>query len=240
MHHFVEYLSKMATSLHLNNAKPENSLWDGDLALKRSRQSRRRCLCLLIISLAAAFTVLPIFLWLLQNMPWQQNGLSHPKFQIPTTNLRPGKISTKQCGKTPSEGTASEAKALGCVYDIISGSWVFPECHDRELEDEFLAVQPPWHWWSDKEKEQEISVEEIRATGGLNPTGYFVTPEYHDHHCAFTWRKFHRAIQGTKMIDEHIGGMRHTNHCSSTMYRDRSEEPDVAHFDLIFSGCVEL
>jgi hypothetical protein len=182
----------------------------------------------------AASALITTLLWVPAIRPWQQNGLSHPKI------LGNEETDLKRCGQTPTEGTASGAKALSCVYDMISGSWVFPECHDRDLENEFLSHEPRWQWCADKERTQELSVQEIRATGGSNPTGYFVTPEYHDYHCAFTWRKLHRAIQGLRVIDEHIGGMRHTNHCSSTIYRDRTDEPGVAHFDLIFSGCISL
>lgn len=231
----------MSHSLLRSTENPEDDSWDHDLSTRRHLKARRRCLCSLSISLFAASVLFSARFWAPGVTPWKQNGLSHPKFtSFSTGSIGDGNKDVKYCGYSPSEGTASDATTRGCVYDIISGSWVHPECHDAELEAEFLAHQPPWKWWADEQRTQEVSVDELRATGGLNPTGYFVTPEYHDYHCAYTWRKLHRAIEGSGLIDEHIGGMRHTNHCSSTMYRDRTDERDVAHFDLIFSGCMQL
>jgi hypothetical protein len=220
--------SESSASSTAHEARGHNSL------LGRTVRSRRRGLCLIAISAVAASALIAALLWVPDATIWDKTGLSHPKV------LENEVAILKRCGQTPSEGSASGAKALGCVYDIVSGSWVFPECHDPELENEFLSGGPRWQWWADEGRTRELTLDEIRATGGGNPTGYFVTPEYHDYHCAYTWRKLHRAMQGSKLVDDHIGNMRHTNHCSGTMYRDHTQDPEVAHFDLIFSGCVKL
>lgn len=222
------------------NPAPEDCVWNRDNGIQtHQKRSRARKLCLAVVLATAAsavaytlFTYVPA-----ARLPWRQNSLSHPAAAAP---LAATTTTSGTCGITPSDGTAADALARGCVYDIISGAWVPPACHDPALELDFLAHQPPWQWWADAERTRELSLADMKATGGVHGTGYFVTPEYHDYHCAYTWRKLHRALQAHRWIDSHIGQMSHTNHCSSTIYRDRREEPQVAQFDLIFGACVEL
>lgn len=60
--------------------------------------------------------------------------------------------------------TAS-ALSAGCVYAFVPGAFVPPQCHDAELEEEFLKSRA-WHWFYDEEGQREIPVDEIKATGG--------------------------------------------------------------------------
>ncbi|POS76793.1 hypothetical protein DHEL01_v204807 [Diaporthe helianthi] len=158
-------------------------------------------ICLLCLSLVAASILLSSLLWAPDLTSWSRNILSHPSFS-PTDDgvVGEGIMDNNLCGFSPSQGTAQEARARGCVYDIISGSWVYPECHDAELGAEFLAHQPPWKWWADEDMKEEISVDEILATGGLNPTGYFVTPEYHDYH--YLDRTAGASISSSESLDQ--------------------------------------
>ncbi|PMD34178.1 hypothetical protein L207DRAFT_468400 [Hyaloscypha variabilis F] len=110
--------------------------------------------------------------------------------------------------------TSEEAHANGCVLDFIPGAWVHPACYDAELEKEFLDLKP-WQWFADKEAKQELTLDYIRETGGPNPI--FVSMEYHRQHCAFTWKKLHRAVIRQTPIDTHIGQLKHTIHCADKL-----------------------
>lgn len=179
---------------------------------RRTIHGRIQWLALLLVFIAATAA---IYRYLLYPVP-----------------ILPKKI-TSHCG-----WTAFEAHALGCVYDFIPGAWVPKDCYDAELEAEFLALND-WKWYSDEKQHHEISYEDMRANG---VTGKYVyqTPQYHDAHCAYTWRKLHRAILGQRKIDSHIGGWEHTVHCSGTMYRNRTPDWPSAPFGQIFTQCIQM
>ncbi|KAK1975430.1 hypothetical protein LZ30DRAFT_537771, partial [Colletotrichum cereale] len=105
-----------------------------------------------------------------------------------------------------------QALSRGCVHDFVSGAWVHRKCYEEELEQEFLAARP-WRWWADENRTREVTVEEIRTTGGPSPIYVTPGPDYHDIHCAYTWKKMHRAILGGRKLDGHIGSVHHTEHC---------------------------
>ncbi|KUJ06454.1 uncharacterized protein LY89DRAFT_558433, partial [Mollisia scopiformis] len=111
--------------------------------------------------------------------------------------------------------TPTEARANGCVLDFIPGACrVPPACYDAELEEEFLGLQQ-WQWFADNESQHELTSEYIKETGGPSPI--YVSMEYHRQHCAYTWKKFHRAVLRHVLIDSHIGGYEHTIHCSNAL-----------------------
>lgn len=153
------------------------------------------------------------------------NGGIGPSF---TTGPSKSSISCGEPGK--------EARQSGCLYDFISGAWVHPECHDTELEEEFLALQD-WEWFEDDAKVRQVPVEEMRRTGGPNPV--YVSIKYHDTHCAYTWKKLHRAILGKRKIDSQIGSIHHTMHCSDTIFRNRSEDQAISRFGHKSTFCLD-
>jgi hypothetical protein len=147
---------------------------------------------------------------------------------IAKPRTRKVQLEWSHCGNS-----TGEARAKGCVLDFIAGAWVHPACHDSELEDEFLSLTE-WHWSSDAAGNNELDFLFIKETGG--PSTIYVSPEYHRQHCAYTWRKLHRAVILHKPIDTHIGGYSHTRHCSQKL-----AEPDVpapSKFFKIFTKCM--
>lgn len=138
------------------------------------------------------------------------------------------------CGNTSEEATKN-----GCIVDLIPGAWVHPDCYDKDLEREFLEYGD-WHWYADPKGKEEVSEEYMRRTGGPNPV--YVSLAYHDTHCAFTWRKLHRAVLRGTPIDSHIGEYEHTEHCSGALAisRDAEKFPEwkaPARFFNLFTSC---
>lgn len=74
------------------------------------------------------------------------------------------------CGESP-----SEARSLGCLYDVTSSSWLPPECYDAELINEFLALRD-WVWYYNVQGNIAAPREEVLA-GNLDDL--IVTREYH-------------------------------------------------------------
>ncbi|KAF8855962.1 hypothetical protein BDZ45DRAFT_486145 [Acephala macrosclerotiorum] len=123
------------------------------------------------------------------------------KIDVASSSL-PTPTTWKHCGNT-----SKQAIANNCVLDFIAGAWVPNECYDPELEAEFFNIKD-WHWYADADGEQELSIESIRKNGGPNPI--YVSLEYHWVHCAYTWRKLHRARIMQRPIDTHVGDYEHT------------------------------
>ncbi|RFU26794.1 hypothetical protein B7463_g9541, partial [Scytalidium lignicola] len=133
--------------------------------------------------------------------------------------------------------TSEEALKKGCILDFIPGAWVHPDCYDKELEEEFLRLKE-WHWYYDKEAQHELFEDSIRRTGGPNPI--YVSQEYHILHCAYTWKKLHRAVIRQTPIDSHIGSYKHTQHCLKTLTEPSRNTtlPAPSGFYHIFTSCT--
>ncbi|KAF2104193.1 hypothetical protein NA57DRAFT_70410 [Rhizodiscina lignyota] len=101
-----------------------------------------------------------------------------------------------------------EARAKGCEFDVISFTWLPPECHDPELVDDFLSLSDR-EWYQDPRGLDPAPREKV-MNGEYQRL--FVTREYHVYHCRYQWRKMHRGIQ-KRVIDSYIGSYNHTVHC---------------------------
>ncbi|CZR67645.1 uncharacterized protein PAC_17544 [Phialocephala subalpina] len=99
-----------------------------------------------------------------------------------------------------------EARRKGCVFDITNRGWFPPACYDKELTAE--------------EGIQMIERESYEAGEGPNPL--LVTQELHLWHCAFQWRKYHRAVERERLIDSYMSDYNDTRHCSKILDCTRS------------------
>ncbi|KAK6084505.1 hypothetical protein SCUP234_03294 [Seiridium cupressi] len=153
-----------------------------------------------------------------------------------TTGLMP--IISKSYGPRRCGNSSEEAIKNGCVLDFIPGAWVHRDCYDEDLERDFLDYAGR-HWYTDPEGKHELSEDLMRQTGGPNPV--YVSTKYHDTHCAYTWRKLHRAILRGTPIDSQIGPYAHTKHCSKALSITRDAEKSQfkapARFFTIFTYC---
>ncbi|KAM7219458.1 hypothetical protein V8F06_005192 [Rhypophila decipiens] len=160
-------------------------------------------------------------------------GLYLPIVPVPNRPHLFNPYRTAHCGNS-----SEEAFRNGCVIDLIPGAWVHPSCYDQELEKEFLEAGD-WKWYADPEGKNELSQEFMRRTP---PSPVYVSLAYHDAHCAFTWRKLHRAATRGTPIDSHIGSYVHTKHCSGALSKSRyapryPEYVAPARFYEIFTHC---
>lgn len=120
----------------------------------------------------------------------------------------PPKTHTYGCGEN-----LAEAKARGCVFELMTISWVPPACHDPELDGEFRSLG--LQYFRDRSLTQEISYEELsERTEGYS----WSTNRYHLTHCSFMWRKMHRALNAGWRQTNHALDYEHTTHCSMLTY----------------------
>ena len=136
-----------------------------------------------------------------------------------------------ECGHS-----AEEAHKNGCIYSFVPGAWIPLRCYDSEVEAEFLG-QKEWRWWADNTTQQELSLDSVRSYGAEN--AIYVTIEYHDYHCAYTWVALHRAMIRHSLIDTHIGNFTHTQHCAKSLKKARQRKQKVAAFYPIFASCMD-
>ena len=111
--------------------------------------------------------------------------------------------------KYPCGTTASEAKAKGCIFDVMSMAWQSPECYDPDLAEEFMDLGP-WEFYADQEGSQMLSYEQVSQAGQISWT----TRRYFVQHCIFGWKAMHRAWQRGWRMDANLASIAHTELCS--------------------------
>jgi hypothetical protein len=133
-------------------------------------------------------------------------------------------LSTRYAGQHSSVTTdcgtsATTANERGCHFDLMSFSWLPRECYDASLEKSFMDYHPErlWKWYLDPEGKHELSQQDVQD--GTHDF-LFVSWEYHLVHCAYMWRKLHRAIEIGGIVDSYVGNYNHTMHCSEKLLVD--------------------
>lgn len=110
----------------------------------------------------------------------------------------------RDCGSTP-----DEARAAGCVFDVMMQLWTPPECMDSPLSERFLE-KGNWTWYADSNAEHSYSDEEIRKG---NHDVVYVAQSYHRHHCIFAWERLVRAMRNQGPLIEELISYDHVMHC---------------------------
>ncbi|TQN70769.1 hypothetical protein CSHISOI_04661, partial [Colletotrichum shisoi] len=120
------------------------------------------------------------------------------------------------CGTSP-----SQARAAGCLFDLVSFNWLPPQCHDAELAAPFEAdLRSAGHlaWYEDPRGARPIPRARV-ATG--EASGVYVSLGYHLRHCTAMWRRMHRALMqgggGLARVDGYIWSYHHTQHCEEML-----------------------
>lgn len=131
----------------------------------------------------------------------------------------PPPILNKSCGSTP-----DEARARGCVFDMLTTAWTPAECADLELTEEWLKVVlqfETWPYYFDKHKKHpQNNMAQLRS--GEWHGDLWSTMRLHKYHCLFIWRRLHMAYLGGKPADVVMRGLRHSLHCEEMMMSNDS------------------
>lgn len=112
--------------------------------------------------------------------------------------------SLKSCGGTP-----DEARAAGCVFDVMMQLWTPPECMDTSLSERFLEAGN-WTWYANIDASRIYTDEEIRKG---NHDVVYVAQSYHRHHCIFAWERLVRAMRNQAPLIEELISYDHVMHC---------------------------
>ena len=127
----------------------------------------------------------------------------------------------RSCGETP-----SEAKHLGCVFDVMLQSWVPETCYDEELSEKFL-LDGLWTWYSDAKAMHEVPLEVVQQG---EHERIFAPDVYHRKHCVYTWQRLVRALSNRTRVDEESMSYAHTKHCQMLLFAE--DWPDTVGVEI--------
>jgi hypothetical protein len=103
-----------------------------------------------------------------------------------------------------------EAKAAGCIFDLLATRWYTPECYNQEVLGEML-LEIDFNVWLDSEKTQQAP-QDVAFAGDWD--FLWPTPDFHILHCIYQWRRLHRAMLEHRAIDDDVFSYDHTLHCT--------------------------
>lgn len=117
------------------------------------------------------------------------------------------------CGHSP-----EEARAKGCVYDVMMQDWVPEPCYDGPLTEKYLK-QGNYTWYGDGQGETTIS-DELMAKGEHGRA--WMSTAYHKDHCVFSWLKIVRALRNKRPLSQELLSYDHVMHCSMGALKESS------------------
>ena len=121
--------------------------------------------------------------------------------------------------------STEEARAQGCVFDVLTNMWVPELCWDREGTEEYMRTAP-WQGYDTQDAKRRLTLEEMservgadRLTPDLTSPPYWTPLREHVIHCALMWQRQHRGFLNgeSNKLDFHSLSYQHTVHCSRSL-----------------------
>ncbi|KAI5360295.1 hypothetical protein Slin14017_G098560 [Septoria linicola] len=163
------------------------------------------------------------------------SGSSSPSNYEPSNATFAGKpLNACYCGKN-----TAEAISLGCIFDMISPSWLPPHCHDAHLEAKFLSAASTyypdsrWHYYTSPNRTSEYTIDQVRHFAdywehGEGIAGATISWEWHMLHCLYLYEKAMRARQGWVVLEQKYETVGHAEHCTMMFLMPRDTFTVVA------------
>jgi hypothetical protein len=108
------------------------------------------------------------------------------------------------CGQSP-----AEAKAKGCIFDIMNYAWTPPACYEPDLAEEAL-LRGPWPWYLDRNATLPLP-QDPAVLGDMALV--WTTYDYHASHCLYAAKLVHRAALKGGFLLQEVEEWEHTDHC---------------------------
>lgn len=218
------------------NASTSPEFEDDQAPGKQNHRSTRKFAYILLGSLSA-MTIVTVTLGALKYV-------AHSNLQSSSTMPNPSTlISELHCGNS-----STEARALGCVFDLLTNNWMPEYCSDPSTDAEYRAwlLDPKrqlgaWAFYHDSKAEHQVASE--HELSDLVGHHIYTTTENHLAHCAFLARRMHRLITGDVAAVAH-NNFAHTMHCTSAILEaiGSTEQPSGAQigstFDVGIVSCL--
>ncbi|KAF2715974.1 hypothetical protein K431DRAFT_236429 [Polychaeton citri CBS 116435] len=143
--------------------------------------------------------------------------------------------------------SSTEARALGCVFDLLTNNWMPEYCSDPSTDAEYRewVLDPSrelgaWAFFYDDQAERQVGSEE--ELSDLVGEHVYTTTQNHLAHCAFIARRMHRLVTGEIFAVTH-NTFAHTVHCTSAILKsidivEQPASPDIGStFDVGIVSC---
>ncbi|KAH8693688.1 hypothetical protein BGW36DRAFT_463353 [Talaromyces proteolyticus] len=205
----------------------ETLLPDRDNSTGRRREAMRRPKNLYVISLSLSLVTIIIFQVVILYASFRNTSFASPAgnglYKV-----------WKGCGTN-----ASEARSLGCVFDVMMNAWTREECYNKGLSEEYLA-EWNFQFFYDVEGTREIPLSVMRE----GEHTYMYSTEYqHRGHCIYTWKMQALALEAqgrgeVKQCDDETFSYHHTIHCADILANSPREPPyAMGYGDVKFLSC---
>ncbi|OIW26589.1 hypothetical protein CONLIGDRAFT_683554 [Coniochaeta ligniaria NRRL 30616] len=229
---FSKTYSKLWQSEHEDN-ESRTPKFDDDLLPEGSHVRSRQCAYILLVCLVALTCALFGY-------------VAHPntKPSCSTPSTVPSTTPTElHCGNS-----STEARSLGCVFDLLTNNWMPKYCADPTTDAEYRAwVLDPsrhlgtWAFYHDDKAERQVTSEEVLSD--LVGSHIYTTTENHLAHCVFLARRMHRLVTGEIAAVAH-NTFGHTLHCTSALLKTmgmgaQAVKPEIGStFDVGIVSCL--
>jgi hypothetical protein len=168
----------------------------------------------------------------------------HPNAHPPSITYKtPTSTSELHCGNS-----STQARAFGCVFDLLTNNWMPKYCSDPFTDAEYRAwvldsnrQLGAWAYYHDDQAEHQVASEE--ELSDLVGSHIYTTTENHLGHCTFLARRVHRFVTGDIAAIAH-NTFAHTMHCTSEILRavENMKKPNRAQigstFDVGIVSCL--
>ncbi|KAK1243191.1 hypothetical protein MKX07_003819 [Trichoderma sp. CBMAI-0711] len=166
-----------------------------------------------------------------------------PPASVPDVKPKPPSKSELHCGNS-----STEARAMGCVFDLLTNNWMPEYCADPITDAEYRewVLDPSrqlgaWAFYHDEQGQKQVASEEVLSD--LVGSHIYTTTENHLAHCAFLARRMHRLVTGDIAAVAH-NTLAHTLHCTRAILKAvESNEPSLkaqigSTFDVGIVSCL--
>lgn len=200
-----------------------------DVPLRAS--PRRESLCSMILQILTFFLaamILTAIVWTPKSPPVSSGFLPKGMNRINPTVPH----ALKPCGTT-----AAEARAAGCIFDLLTLAWLAPECYDADLSAEFLEeASEPFYY----DPEGKHLIENYNILSERTEFSW-TTRKYHMYHCSYGWRMMHKMIEKGAMLESGLSSYHHTEHCTDNLLNQSNThypmEKVMTRVEIMYPDC---
>ena len=134
----------------------------------------------------------------------------------------------------------TEAISNGCIFDILSLSWLPARCRDDALTNEFAHAGPglhgEWELWADSNGSIPLSIEEVGMLAFQDHGYVYSRRSFHVAHCSFYWRKAFRMWAKGLTTEGRYNKEGHIEHCHAVFMSDVSKYEGMTRSLVRFDG----
>lgn len=126
--------------------------------------------------------------------------LSHMKAELEKSST------SLDCGNS-----TADAKAKGCIYDLMASGWLPPSCYQQQLSERYLATDK-WKFYTEDGGQGTQLSYEMAKQGQFD--AMYVSNGFHIAHCLYGWERYSAARKNNLPIDRQAKALHHATHCS--------------------------